>query len=89
MKRRRNPEELVIPYAGWEVVLPASVVGSKYIAVGFHEDGTSTPKAVAGDSRSIRTDVQHMSGGWVMFEMFPDLEFEVIDGSEYVTEYGG
>lgn len=89
---RYNPdesEELVIPYAGWELVLPASAADCRYVAVGFHADGMSTPQAIAGNSQSIRGDVRHMDGGWVLLEMFPDLDFEVIDGSEYVTEYGG
>ena len=65
----RNPTELVIPFEGYEIVLPESAIDARYVAVGFHDDGRQ-PYAVAGDTVSIAKDVMDFDGGWVLMKMF-------------------
>ena len=87
-RRRCNPEELVLPYAGWDLVVPYEFE-PQYIAAGFHEDGTSTPHAVAGDHKlDLVSQVQDYSGGWVLWENVGNLEYEIIDGSDSIVGYG-
>jgi len=82
--------EYGMDYAGWEIIWNGE---PEYIAAGFHSDGTSQPHAIAGDEPNMLVrEVASFSGGWVLWERVSDdvpPEYEVIDGSEYVTEYGG
>ena len=83
--------EYALEYAGWEITWESEPT---FLAVGFHADGSSLPYAIGGeDADELVSTVEGFSGGWVLFELTDDLgeapDYEVVDGSEYVTPYGG
>ena len=82
--------EYGMEYAGWELIWDGQ---PPFLAAGFHEDGSSLPYAIGGDDEDeLVRAVQHYSGGWVLFELAVEgvpPEYQVIDGSDRVTEYGG
>ncbi len=78
--------ETVLEYAGWEIV--SQIEWPEFVAIGFHDDGSTPPLAVAGDEEDIADDVEDFSGGWVLLER-DNEEYVTVDGTDDVVGYGG